>query len=115
MKNFFEWWADGILEGTPVGWQPSPMLGQDPILSLVTKVLRAEKAGHMPFNGNFMDSDVIVHKFGLTPEEAQVLRDPKNRLMTGRPGQPRSIDKNALFAAYEYAKQRRMFNQRQAS
>jgi len=84
MKTFQEWLNKKQLnEGRPADWQPSQRMHHDAFRSALMKVKAGEKAGEMPYTGNFAGIDAIQTRLNLDDEELQALRD--NRLIQRSP------------------------------
>lgn len=75
MRTFEEWMKDNQLtEGRPADWSPSPRLDFNIVTSIMRKIDRADKAGEMPFTGNFSGLDPIQTRCGFDDDEMEVLR-----------------------------------------
>lgn len=78
MKTFQEWLKNKSLnEGRPADWAPSPRMHNDPLASARMKVNAGDKAGQMPYTGNFAGIDPIQARLGLDDEELQALKNAR--------------------------------------
>jgi hypothetical protein len=75
MRTFEEWMKDNQLtEGRPSDWNAFPRLDSNIVASILKKIDRADKAGEMPFSGNFSGLDPIQTRCGFDDEEMEILR-----------------------------------------
>jgi hypothetical protein len=78
MKTFQEWLKNKNLnEGRPADWAPSPRMHNDALASAIKKVQMGDKAGEMPYTGNFAGIDPIQTRLGLDDEELQALKNAR--------------------------------------